>query len=233
MALNRSFVRALAAATLPALLLVACAGREQPLASLRHVGDARMGTGQYDQAAASYQEFIDRRPGDPYIRAALGKAYLKNNQPANAVEHLRVAWSQRPQDTDVLNDLCEALVQSGQNDECFRTLRTNAADRGGVDDHMRLGAFAQRMGDNDTARVALLSAAKIDRGRTPAPQLALARFHANIKDMQSAQRRLRMAYWLAPEDTKVLEACRELGAVTGPTFGLYPEERDPAEASVR
>ncbi len=207
-----------------AAVLPSCQEREKGIDSYRLMGDSRMSTGQYDQAAANYQEFVDRKPGDPYMRAALGKAYLKSGKPDLAAENLRVAYSQRPQDVGVLDDLAESLVQSKQYDEAFRLLRTNAADRGTIDDHMRLGKYALRMGDSDTARVALLTAARLDKGRNAAPQLALCDFYSDVKDTSAAMKRLRMAYWIAPQQTEVLERCRKLNAITGPTFGVQPEE---------
>ena len=217
--------------TLAALTLPGCREREAPLDDLRYLGNTRMGTGQYDQAAVHFQDFIDRRPGDPYIRGSLGRAYLKSGKPDQAAEHLRIAYSQRPHDIEILNDLCESLVQSKQYDEAFSLLRTNAADRGDVADHIRLGKYALRMGDTDTARVALLTAARIDKGRTVAPQLALCDFHAAINDKPAAMRRLRGAYWLAPRDTEVLERCRGLvarGANRGGAGVRYAKPRPPA-----
>lgn len=204
--------------------LPACVEREIPLEDLRYTGVTRMKTGQYVQAEAAFQDFVTRMPGDPYMRAELGKAQLKNGKPSEAAENLRIAYSQRPQDGETLDALAEALVQSKQYDECFRLLRTAAADRGTALDHIRLGKYALRMGDTDTARVAFLTAARIDRGRSTEPQLALCEFYTAINDRPMAVRRLAMAYYLAPEKTEVLEQCRALGVIAGPTFGIMPEE---------
>jgi predicted Zn-dependent protease len=197
------------------------------LEDLRYRGDTRMSTGQYDQAAEAYQQYIDRNPGNPYIRAAAGKAYLKAGQPNQAAYHLRVAISQRPQEEETLNDLCEALLQSGQRDELFRTLRANAADRGNTNDFIRLGRYALALGDIDTARTALLTAAKIDKGRTVGPQVALVDFYTALQDPANAERRLRMAAFVDRQSTEVLRRVRDLGVIDGPTFPMPPEEYVP------
>lgn len=220
------------ARTTAALLLGAavvaggCAQRSLP--AVLNSGDANFKGGRFDAAAADYQEYVDRKPGDHTVRVKLGETLLKLDEPTRAAEQLRVAYSQRPGEAAYLDALCDALIAAGQTDELYRLLRTNAADRGTVDDHIRLGRYAMKLGDADTARVALLAAARVDRGTTPAPYVALTDFYLSINDTANATRRLRMAYFIDPEAGIVMERLRRMNVIVGPTFGLVPDERSAA-----
>src|SRR5690606_29227347 len=107
--------------------------------------------------------------------------------------------------------LARAYFETGRTDDLYRFLRGLTEARARVEDYIRLGEYAARLGDPDGAEHALLTAAKIDKGQTVAPQLALARFYRTIGDNANALKRYRMAYYLDPKDEAIARAIRELG----------------------
>lgn len=190
----------------------------------RAEGDAAMQTHRYGDAAAAYGRYLEISPGSPEVRALNGRALLAAGRPHEAVEQLRIATQQQPDNEAWLDDLCAALLAAQKQDELFALLRTNASQRGRVGDYIRMGVYSQKMGDGDTARTALLTAARIDNGRTAAPHVALYDFYSSIGDQANAMRRLRMAYYVDARSTEVASRIAQSGAITGPTFGLRPTE---------
>jgi hypothetical protein len=80
------------------------------------------------------------------------------------------------------------------------------------------------MGDADGAEHALLTAAKIDGGKTAAPQIALADFYRSIGDKKAEIVRLRNALYLDPKNPEIPKRLRELGEIPGPSLAMPPEE---------
>ena len=194
-------------------------------------GDGAMEGGNYPLALESYQKYIEIDPGSPDMRNALGRAYLASNRPVEAIEHLRVATLQAPENDQYMDDLAEAYVRANRADEMYRLLRSNANERGGVRDWIRLGRFAEKSGDADVARQALLTAARVDRGQNLAPQLALHDFFVRIGDARNADQRLRMAYFISPRDPGVLRRLADAGVADIPAnYGFVPAERLEARA---
>ena len=77
----------------------------------------------------------------------------------------------------------------------------------------------------DEAHEALRNAAAIDAGQTVEPQLALADFYNRLDRPADEVRRLRMAYWIAPEDPRVVQRLAARDVVPGPSLAITPEER--------
>lgn len=207
------------------LMLTACT-KQRSLLAVRESGERALEEGRYNDAVADFEEYVERLPGDAMGRYNLGRSYLLANppRPIQARENLYLAYAQRLNDDDVFEALAQALLACGQNEELFRMLRQRALDRQRVEDYMRLGRYALELGDPDQARQAYLTAARIDEGRTAAVQLALADLYAAVGDEERTLRRLRMAYYLDPENREIADRIRSHGEVPGPTFGLKPEE---------
>lgn len=221
----RPFILALASA---AAMFVGCQAKDTNVADLRRRGDHYLLNGQYTEAANNYAEYIEKKPGEPDVRANYGRALLAIGKNAEAVEHLQVAYGQRPDDDGILDALCEAMLKTGQHDSLFKLLKTNTIDRGGgarVTDHLRLGKYALAMGDSDTAMLGYTTAARLDRGQTVAPQIGLYDYYMAIGDKPNAERRLRMAYYISPVNAEVQTRIAQFRPVVGPTFGMVPAER--------
>ncbi len=220
--MNRSTV----ALALAALVVGGGGCQQGELTNNRLKGDDALLGGQYEAAVGYYNAYLEGRPGEPTVRTSLGRALLRAGRAREAASELRIAYAQRPGHDETADLLSEAMVASNQHDELHRLLRTNAVDRGTTGDHMRLGRYSLAMGDTDTAKTALLTAARVDRGQNPEPQLALCDYYWAVGDRPNAVRRLQAAYYLSPRGTGTLERMRKLGISEGPKWaGRVPEEQ--------
>lgn len=197
----------------------------------RQQGLGAMEAHEYSKAVDAYATAVEIKPGDAPTRNALGRALLAANRPADAVEHLKIASEQEPENEKYLADYCNGLLQAGRAEEMFRLLRGNTESRGLWIDYLRLGRFAMQAGDPDTAKTAMLTAARLDRGRSLEPQLALCDLYTKVGDKVNAVRRVRMAYYLDPREGDVLNRAKALGETPGPTFGLQPVEQNELPAT--
>lgn len=223
--LKRAVFAALAGALAAGVAGVGGGCQQGEFANNRFKGDDALQGGQYDDAVVYYTKYLEGYPGEPKVRTSLGKALLRGGHPREAASELRIAYAQRPGDDETMDLLSEAMVASNQHDELHRLLRTNAVDRGTPGDWMRLGRYSLSMGDTDTARTALLTAARVDKGQSPDPQLALCDYYWAIGDKPNATRRLQAAYYLAPRGTATMERMRKLGVNEGPMWaGVVPVE---------
>jgi tetratricopeptide (TPR) repeat protein len=221
---------ALAAGMLP--------GCQSPL-PFKDRGDAAMQGARYDDAVANYAEFLRIRPGDAEVRAAYGRALARATPPRfpEAAESLRVAIMQQPNNPTFRDDWAEVMLAAGRRDELFRVLNSDAQEQGGIGEagwraYQRLGVFSLRAGDADTARQALLTAARISKGRAIEPQIALSDFYRTVGDDAAASQRLRMAYFLDPRNTDVRSRMVRYNEVPGPTYALVPKEQAEAAGTL-
>jgi tetratricopeptide (TPR) repeat protein len=213
----------LAFALLAGTLTGGCAS-QRPLVVVRQDADRAYEQKNYDQALNDYAEYVDRRPHDAQAQYDLGKTLLVLNKPVEAREHMSVARDLDPRNDTYLDGYADALVQAGEYQELSGLLRTQAETSGRIEDYIRWGKYAAKAGDVDEAERALKTAAKLDRGRTKAPQLALADFYTSVGDKASAFKRLRMALYLAPKDQAIYDKIRALGEIPGPSISMPPEE---------
>ncbi len=210
-----------------------CANQPRALHMIEASGDRAADQADYALAAAEYRLILDRRPGRWDVRQKLAEALLELDSPAEAREHAEVAYTLRPADADLIDLLAEAMLESGDVAGMSRELRFAAEESGAATDWYRLGVFLSRAGDDDAAELALLTAARIDRGLTPLYQQGLARFYAGLGDEERALERYRMAYALAPQSESINQSIRAMGYIPGPTFGTTPLEQNSEDPSAR
>ncbi len=203
--------------------LVGCSDR-RGMTVVRDSGDKAYRFQQYELARAEYAEVVDRDPADWQYRAKLGETLLLLGEPVAAREHLAIAHELRPQDDAILDDYARAMLASEAYDSLHEALLTRARETQAVEDYVRLGVYDLRAGDADSAERALITAARLDEGLTPGPQLALATFYETVGDETQALRRLRMALYTDLENREANERLRALGHIPGPTFALPPIE---------
>lgn len=212
----------LAAGLLGAATLMGCANNPYPY---RVAGDNDMQAARYGDATKNYGLYLAEKPGEPDVRAKLGLAYLRNKQPIEAIENLRIANIQDPEAGQYIDWLAEAYINAGRTDEAIRMLKTNTVERARVEDWVRLGNFAGKTGDSDLAKQAYVTAARIDRGMSAAPQVALHDLALRLGDQREADSRLRMAYYCDPQNSDVIIRMKAAGQKGGPGFGYIPTER--------
>lgn len=210
-------------ACLAAIGLAGCA-EERPLHVVREDAQWAMEHGKYNVAIADYNEFLKRKPGEVDVRYELGKAYLAAGECKSAMEQLTTCVDVRPDNDEYAAALAASYFACNETDRLTLFLRRITSERGTPADYILLGTYAQKMGHPDEAIQALKTAAKIDEGRSLAPQLALADFYGSVGDRTNQARRLRMALSVSPGNQKIMDQLRALGEVIGPTLPIKPDE---------
>jgi len=216
--------RAVVLLTLAVIALSVGCTKQRPLHVLKADAEFAAGQGQYDKAKADYSEYIRRRPEATEIRYQLAKVQVANGEPRQAIEQLNIALDVEPMNDTYLDAQAHAMFEAKEFEALTTLLSRNASERGRVEDYLRLGTYAAKMGNADEAQQALLTAAKLDQGKSLRPQKALADFYGAIGDRDRQVRRLRMAYFLEPASPDLLTEIRRLGEVPGPSFAVVPEE---------
>lgn len=206
-------------------LVLGVAGCSRPLSQVRAGANQYYFDGMYADAQPLYQEIVDRRPGDARSNYELGRNLLAMGQVTEARERMILAYNLEPSNETYFEGMADTLAAAGNEDDLFDALEHRIADRGGVDDYIMLGRYAQKIGKADEAERAFLGAAEIDGGESVAPQKALAQFYRSIGDTDAEVRRLRMMLWFDQQDAVVNARLRELGQIPGPTFALPPAGR--------
>jgi tetratricopeptide (TPR) repeat protein len=202
--------------------LVGCSN-ERPLHTVKADGEWAYEHGNYDKAKADFGEYIRRRPEAVDVRYQLAKAHLASNEPKHAIEELNIALDVEPLNDSFLDTQAEAMFKAGDRDALSTLLARNAAERGRVNDYLRQGIYAARMGNADEAQQAFMTAAKLDNGRSVVPQRTLADFYGSVGDRKMQLKHLRMAYTIDPNNDATNKEIRRLGEIPGPAFALTPE----------
>ena len=197
---------------------------QRALHVVRDDGDKAFAREQFDVARADYHEVVERAPNDWEYRVKLADTLMLVGEPKLAQEQYAVVHGIRPHDDEIVEKFAESMFESGDHDRLISFLQRRAEDTQTVGDYLRLGWYAIETGDADLAQRALLTAARLDGGRTVEPQLALAEFYLAAGDEREAMRRLRMALGVDPENELVKSRIRALGEIPGPSFALTPDE---------
>lgn len=214
-----------------ALVLAAGGCASRSLVALRDAGDQHYFYGQYPAALEDYKEYIDRNPGNAHVHHMLGNTYVKLGETGLGAEQLKLAHTLRLEDDEIFASMCEGLYADKKYDDLNRALRERTIDRGRMQDWALLAKYAERLGDQDEAQRAWLTAARVDGGMSAIPQLGLARLYAKVGDRARARQRIAMAYFCDPLNGEVVAVAKEMGEIPGPTFGVMPEERRMAQTT--
>jgi len=211
---------------LSCILALAAGGCQQPraLPAVQESGDRSFRRQNFDGALTDYEEYVAREPGDPVVQIKLAKTLIELKRPAEAIEHAQLAYDQRTTNDDCIETLAQAMYDAGRTDDWHRLLHGIADARGLPGAYIRLGRYLAMSGDADTAEQALKQAARIDAGRTIAPQIALADFYHQIGDKPSELKRLRMALFIEPNNPEIIKRLRALCEIPGPSLAIAPEE---------
>lgn len=220
---GRAGVAAAAVAAGVLIGVAGCAG-PRPLHVVRAKGHEAMQVGDYERAYADFREYVDRMPDDAAARYDLGTVLAKMNRPKEAREQFNTAFDLKPTNDDYADALAQAMHEAGATEDLYAFLRGRCESPGRPRDYLRLGRYAMLSGDVDEAERALLTAARLDRGRSAEYHLALADFYESVSDVERAKQRLRYALYLRPKDEAIQARIRAMGEVPGPTFAMQPEE---------
>lgn len=225
--MGRMKMRAAAGWLVAAAIMAGGCADQRPLWKVRADADLAYEAGKYEAALADYQIYVDKKPNDPSGQYAIGRTYLAMKEPKPAREHLQIAYDVVPNNDAYIEAYAQSLYESNEPESLMTFLNRVAAEQGTVADYLRLGRYAGKIGHADEAVAALLTAARLDQGKSLEPQLALADFYRSVNDKPNEVKRLRYCLYLAPGDEGVLKRVREAGQIPGPSFMLRPEEAPP------
>jgi tetratricopeptide (TPR) repeat protein len=214
-----------------ALLSVPGCSNQRPLAIVKENAEFAAQHGRFDVAKTDYEEYIRRKPEDVDVRFQYAKALIAAGEPKPAIDHLNTCLDVFPLNDDYLDALAQAMYAAGERDALSTLLARNTSERGRVTDFLRQGAYLSKIGNADEAQQAFKTAAKLDAGRTVAPQRALADFYGSLGDRPKQVRHLRMAYYIQPENVETIKEIRRVGEIPGPSFALVPDDWTPASRS--
>ncbi len=209
------------------LLLPGCTGR-RPLVDVREDAQWHEQYGRYDQALADYQEYVDRDKTDLQARLDLSRLLSHYERYREAAVHMEVAYSLAPQREHVVEQYAQTLFLADYHDTLLTRLRERAEARQTVDEYLRLAEWADRVGDTDQTRRALLTAERLGEGARIEPYVELAKLAARTGDTQAEVLRLKQALYIDLHDgddrtdPDVAARLRAHGLVPGPTIALPP-----------
>lgn len=195
---------------------------QRPLSMVRADANSHYFNGRFEQALPYNREFVDRKPSDAQGQYELGRTLMALNRHGEARQHLTVAYDLEPRNETYVEALAESMLNAGDAEALYAFLRRRVSESGRVEDHLRLGRFAHRLGNADEAHRAFLNAAEVDGGRTVGPQRTLAEFYRAIGDQEREVERLRMVLFFEPDNPQASVRLRELGHVPGPSLALPP-----------
>jgi predicted Zn-dependent protease len=221
-----SFVTRLVLLVCVAALPACGTWNKRPLTTVRSDAKSAFSYGEFAKAEPDFQQVVDRVPEDNEARVLLGRSQLAQGKAALAAKNFGVALDVEPLRDDILDYRAQALFEANQHDDLTAFLNRACSERGRVKDSIRLAKYTTMMGHPDEAQQALATAARLDGGKSSDVQLAYARFYHAFGDKPRAVKRLRMAYFLAPENAEVLQTIRDMGEIPGPSFALAPTEMD-------
>lgn len=206
-----------------AAALGGCA-KERPLHIVLRDADNAFLRENYEAAVPDYAIYVDRRPEAVEARYRYGVSLIRAGRPREAIEQLTICADVFPLRDEYTDALAEAMYQANEREALQVLLARATTERGRVADYLRKARYSVKMGNLDEARQALITASKLDQGRSWQVQREIADFYGSVGDRPRQVRRLRMAYFLNPENPDLIDEIRRLGEIPGPTFGLAPEE---------
>lgn len=207
-------------------VLAAGCQQERPLHVVRDSADFHYRQQRFEQAAAEYAEYCRRLPNDPEVQYRYGLALLALGRASEARVPMNVAHDIRPGNDLYADGLARALHGSNDVPALMTFLTRRTTEWGRVSDYLRLGRYAVKVGLPDEALAALHTAARLDRGRSIEPYLALADLYATIGDRRKEILRLRHALYVEPDNQVIQRRLAALGEIVGPSLPLRPPELD-------
>lgn len=214
----------LAVLALLPLALPGCAKRERSAGEIREAANNAYARGDYERSLAEWEEYARVYPVPLASDLGRGKALLALERPGEAITPLERVYRDDPMDEEKLLLLIEAFYAAGEKERLIVLLRDRTRQPGTVQEYLRLGRYAEELGDPDEAERALLAAARVDRGLSLEPQLKLAEFYHGVGDTEQALERYAMALWFDYTNQQVADRIRALGETPGRTFVRVPKE---------
>lgn len=211
-------------AGLMCLNLAGCTKRPRSAGEIREAANNAYARGDYEKALAEWELYAEVQPVPLASDLGRGKALLALERPGEAIIPLERVYRDDPMDEEKLQLLIQAFLSAGEHERLITLLRDRTRQPGTVEEYLRLGRYAEDIGDPDEAERALLAAARVDRGLHIEPQLRLAEFYYRLPNAEKALERYAMALWFDYTNTVVGDRIRALGETPGRTFVRVPRE---------
>jgi tetratricopeptide (TPR) repeat protein len=145
-----------------------------------HLGDAYSKAGRYNEELKLYQEAIRSGLDNSWLYSRIGRLYIQQGNKVDAIAALEKAVHLNPSDTDSLNDLAMAYLETQRIEDAERTFKWILA----TDEHYALaynglGLVAVQKRDMSAARGYFEKAVQLDPDVLEA-QLNLGRIYKNM-----------------------------------------------------
>jgi choline-sulfatase len=152
-----------------------------------HLGDAYSKAGRYHEELKLYQDGIGKGLQNSWLHSRMGRLYIRQGDKVAAIAAYEQAVRLNPSDTDSLNDLSMAYLETQRIDDSERTFKWILA----TDPHYALaynglGLVAVRKGDMDAARRNFEQAVQLDPNVLEA-ELNLGRMYKNMGAVTKAR----------------------------------------------
>ncbi len=211
-------------------LLVGLAGcnTQRPLYQVREDAQEHENYGRNAQALADYQEYVDRDKTNLKARLDLSRLLVQFERYREASVHMEVAYSLGSNRAEVVEQYAETMFLADNPDLLLLRLGERAETKSTVDAYLLLAHWADRVGDTDQRRRALLSAERLGEGQRLEPYLELAKLAARVGDDEAEILRLKQALYIDLNDgdeaihPEIRRRLREHGLVVGPTIAIPP-----------
>jgi tetratricopeptide (TPR) repeat protein len=178
--------------------------------------------GDDQRAYELWTEYVDRRPQSVLAEYRLGMVETRLGLIDQAIGHLRIAHDLKPGNIIYLEALAEALAQGNRTDSLMKLLNETLNEGEEGTGYLRLARYAQRVGQMDEAREALLLAIIQNRGESPQPYLEMANFARTLNDQATEIKYLRNVLWFEQSNPAILSRLNDLGMIAGPSLAIKP-----------
>jgi tetratricopeptide (TPR) repeat protein len=201
---------------------------QRPLYQVREAAQEHENYGRDEQALADYQEYVDRNKTNLQARLDLSRLLVRFERYRQASMHMEIAYSLGSNRDEVVEQYAETMFLADNPDVLLLRLGERAETQSTVDAYLLLAHWADRVGDTDQRRRALLSAERLGEGKRLEPYLELAKLAARVGDDATEIMRLKQALYIDLNDgddiihPQIRRRLREHGLVVGPTIAIPP-----------
>lgn len=206
--------------------LPGCNASPRPIVVARQSGDFNFKYGNYEAAAKDFGEIIEQSPGDWEAEYRYGQCMMELGDLQAAKRSLEIASTAVPLNDEVAYALAECYFKLGDQTRLYQLLRERAQaamqTSAAVESWVLMSDYALRLDDLDMANTAALAAIEVDNSISAVPYYQAALVAERLGQTDEAVRRLRQAYGINPDDTRVKTMLVRYGEVPGPTLALPP-----------
>ena len=178
--------------------------------------------GDDQQALELWEEYVIRRPQEPFAQYQLGLTETRLGMYQRAIGHLTTAHDLRPGNVEYIEALAEVYLLTDRPEDMMSLMRQTSGEGGLVAGHLRLARYAQRVGLLDEAKGAIRSAMIFGNGESAEPYMAMADLARLAGDAALEEKSLRQALWFDRGSDALDQRFLALGITPGPSLAMVP-----------